>query len=87
MTTINYTRKVAVQLTKAVEEFRMANDRFEKRDRLHALENQLAEIKYHGRHLRNAASGAYQAYLLQAGYPKVMGQIQQLKFELNTEGV
>ena len=43
MTTINYTRKVAVQLTKAVEEFRMANDRFEKRDRLHALENQLAE--------------------------------------------
>lgn len=83
MTTLNYTREVATQLSKMVEDFKNANDRYEILEQIHDIERQLSEITHKGSHLRNAASGAYQAYLLTTDYVKLRGKLKQLKFELN----
>jgi uncharacterized protein YpuA (DUF1002 family) len=83
MSTLNYTRAVATQMSKMVDEFKAANDRFDLLDQIHDLERQISIIVRKGSHLRNAASGAYQAYLIDADYPKLMGKLQQLKHDLN----
>ena len=83
MSTLNYTRAVATQMAQMVDEFKRANDRFEILDQIHDVERQLSEITHKGSHLRNAASGAYQAYLLTTDYVKLRGKLKQLKHNLN----
>jgi hypothetical protein len=89
MSNAQYLKEIAAVLKEARLELQQDLDFMDTQDRrreLNSVLHDIAEIKRHGAHLKNAASGAYQRYLLDSGYPKLMGRVKQLQYELNVEG-
>jgi hypothetical protein len=89
MSNARYLKEITAVLKEARLELQQDLDFMDTQDRrreLNSILHDIAEIKRHGAHLKNAASGAYQRYLLDSGYPKLMGRVKQLQYELNVEG-